>query len=482
MDLGNLSKDQIDEILNLDDALIEKAKCEKSFYEFVKAAWHTVEPGSPFVDGKHIHAICEHLEAIHKGYIHNLLINVPPRHTKSLLVAVLFPCWVWTTRPGKQFMCASSSAGVSIRDAVKSRRIINSKWYQKHWGNKFSMRDDQNKKEKYENDQFGHRISTSVLKTIIGEGMDIGIIDDPNSPESATSETQSRNVWEWYSEAFSTRLNNQEDGRKICIMQRLSERDLSQFLLDGDEGFVHLCLPYEFDEQARCRTSIGWVDWREKDGDILWPERNTQVSLDKAKRSLGPYGVAGQLQQRPAPRGGGLFKEEYFAPLPIADTDMVKQVRAWDRAVSLDGDYTAGAKVGQDKNGNLWLLDMCRFRGRVHEVRQKIRQTAEADGEKCHVLLEQEPGASGKVEVESMIRDLMGFVVVAKSHQTNKVTRALPVVSQVEAGNIKMVRGSWNSKFIEEVIVFPHGKNDDQVDAFCMACNHLMSHKPVFIA
>ena len=142
--------------------LLEKVKAEKarraasaSLYEFVKQSWHVVEPGVPFMESWHIEEICEHLEAVSAGEIHRLLINIPPRHSKSTIVSVMWPAWEWITDPSMKFLCASYSGTLSTRDNLKTRRLLQSPWYQERWGHMFKFAGDQNAKQRFENDKTG---------------------------------------------------------------------------------------------------------------------------------------------------------------------------------------------------------------------------------------------------------------------------------------------------------------------------------------
>lgn len=147
---------------------------QASFHEFAKQAWVQIEgPTTPFIDGWHIEAICEHLEAVASGQIKNLIINIPPRCCKSSLVSVMFPAWVWLKRPETKFLCASYALSLSVRDSVKCRRLVDSPWYKARWGHMFRLVSDQNTKIRFENDKNGYRIATSTGGTATGEGGDI---------------------------------------------------------------------------------------------------------------------------------------------------------------------------------------------------------------------------------------------------------------------------------------------------------------------
>ena len=286
-------------------------KARRSFHEFVRQAWPVLEPSTPFVDGIHVQAICTHLQAVSEGRIRDLIINVPPGHAKSLLTAVFWPVWVWTSHPETRWLFASYAASLSIRDSVKCRRLIESEWHQQRWGDRYRLSGDQNQKHRFENDRTGYRIATSVGGAATGERADIVVVDDPHSVDQAESDLERRAAVEWFNGTMCTRLNDFTTGHKIVIQQRLHEADLTGDLL-GKGGFELLSLPAEFEPERRCTTSIGWTDPRTEADELLWPEKISAAQLDALKVSLGSYRYAGQYQQRPSPADGGIFKKQWF--------------------------------------------------------------------------------------------------------------------------------------------------------------------------
>jgi hypothetical protein len=313
-------------------------KYRRSLREFTKAAWPTIEPGVDFQNNWHIDAISDHLEAVVNGDIKRLIINVPPRHMKSISVAVAMPAWTWVSQPHKKFLYASYAASLSIRDSTKCRRLIDSPWYKAHFGDKFRLTDDQNQKQRFENDKTGYRIATSVNGALTGDGGDLIVIDDPHNSVEADSAKVREGVLEWWDQAMQTRLNDPRTGAFVIIMQRLHEQDLTGHVLAnqlGDE-WSHLCLParYEIGHPTPSRSPLGFVDPRSAEGELLWPERIDDKTLSNLERSLGTYAAAGQLQQRPSPKGGGILKASWW--VPWESEEMPKNIeyvlQSWDTA------------------------------------------------------------------------------------------------------------------------------------------------------
>jgi len=346
---------------------IEREFATRRLGEFVRQAWHVVEPSTPFIPNWHIDAMAEHLEAVSRGEIRNLLINVPPRHAKSLLVSVFWPVWEWIRWPERRWLFSSYAVSLSIRDSLKCRRPIESPWFQSHWGDRFRLTGDQNQKSRFENDKTGYRLSMSVGGTATGEGGDRIICDDPHNVQEAESDTVRKSTLDWWDTVMSTRLNDPKTAAKVIVMQRCHQEDLSGHVL-RQGGWEHLCLPAEF-EGARRRTSIGWSDPRTESGELLWPQRFGPEELATLKRSLGSYAAAGQLQQRPSPAEGGSFKRNwwrFYREYPRYESgrpNFAEIVMSWDMT-SKDA-VTSGYVVGQvrgRRGSERWFLDQVRAR------------------------------------------------------------------------------------------------------------------------
>lgn len=284
-------------------------KARRRFRLFVEQAWPAICPDE-FVPGFHIDAICEHLEAVSRGQLQKLIINEPPRHSKSTLVSILWPAWEWITHPEVRWLFTSHGIGLSTRDSVACRRLIQSNWYQAQWAHKFKLVFDQNQKMRFENDRMGVRLASSVGAGILGDGGDRLISDDPNDKDDL-SDLGRQNVIDWWDGTMSTRLNDSRTGSKVIIQQRLHENDLTGHLL-RQGGYEHLVLPAEYDPKRSKVTSIGWKDPRTVDGQLLDPVRHPKEVLDAKKIELGSFRYAGQFQQRPAPAGGGIIKTSWW--------------------------------------------------------------------------------------------------------------------------------------------------------------------------
>ena len=468
-----------------------REECEGSLRDYVgcKGIWDIIEPGRQFVGGWVIDAICDHLQAVSEGHIRKLLINVPPGCMKSLTTCVLWPTWEWgpKNRPDLRYVCASYSDQLTIRDNRRARNIIASDLYQALWGDRFYLVGDQNAKTKYETNKTGFKIATSVGGLGTGERGDRVIIDDPHNVKEGESEAKREAALMWFSEVMPTRVTDPDKTAFVVIMQRVHERDVSGLILANELGYEHLMLPMEFEHERRCSTSIGFVDPRQVDGELLWPNRFSKNYLDNdLKPSLrawgGSYAEAGQLQQRPTPRGGGMFQRKDFQFIEPEEVKTLRGriVRGWDLAASegVDSAYTAGVKGMIDQHGRLVVLDATRFQKLPGAVVEELVATAKQDGHFVTQDLPQDPGQAGKAQKAYLTKQLHGHMVVFGLESGDKVVRATPVASQAEGQNLYLVRGPWNDAYINEACVFPKGRFKDQVDATSRMYSNLLRRVP----
>jgi predicted phage terminase large subunit-like protein len=483
-----LTHDQLEWALaNREQVLVDldREDCKDSLLQFIESSWAQLEPETPFVSGWPVQAICEHLEAVSKGQIKRLLINVPPGCMKSLTTEVFWPAWEWGPRqqPHLRYISASYDKGLVTRDLVRCRDLLTGEWYQKRWPMEF--KGDQNLKTYYENDKSGWRFSASVGGALTGYRGDRIIVDDPHNVKSAESEVQRDEALRWFTETLPTRLNNQKDSVIVVVMQRLHQRDISGMIISelGDK-WEKLILPMEFEEERRCSIkTTGFKDPRKKEGQLLWPARFDRDSVEELKEVFraqgGTYAEAAQLQQRPAPRGGAMFKRDSF---PIVDDIPRDQggrfVRGWDLAASTGrtAAYTACVKLFMCQ-GRIYVCDVRRRRAGPAEVEQMIRQAADDDGRIVPISLPQDPGQAGKAQKARIASILHGWNVHFSPETGAKEDRAIPVAAQAEAGNVLLVRGSWNEAFLKEAENFPVGAYMDQIDALSRAYSYFLINK-----
>ena len=311
----------------LEDAIVRNL-CESSLYEFLTEAWPYFDP-APFAGNWHIGAIAEHLQAVSYGQIRKLLINVRPRSGKTALISIAWPTWTWAKPanksqpllgPGVRFLCGSYGAKKAQEDAVTARRLIGSEWYQKYWGARVRIAKDRDNAERYDTEAGGSRISTGIPESL-GKGGIIRILDDPHKTNEVESEAVRESVVRDYKEIWQTRQNDPNVGAEVMVMQRQAENDLSGYWLEnfGPE-LIHLCIPAWYEADRHCTTYINgyefWTDPREDDGESFWPRRFGSPKQRREDEALGKFAFAGQIQQRPEPRGGGIIQRMWWQAWP----------------------------------------------------------------------------------------------------------------------------------------------------------------------
>lgn len=476
-------------------------RCENSLHLFTKQAWQYLDP-VPFVDGRHIQIMDEYLEAFIAGEIPRLLLNIPPGHMKSLAVSVLLNAWCWTkaSRVSKRFMATSYRADLALRDADKTRELIRSSWYQGRWGNvvgalretKLQIRKDQDQKTRFANDKGGYRFSTST-SGILGEGGDFVILDDPHNVEQAESDNNRDNIVDRIRMALPTRVRSTNGG--VCVMmQRLHERDYAGAMIADSVDLVHLCLPARYEKKhpfvsvpitlkKSGRSLPG--DFRTVEGDLLWPGLFNEERLSTLETEIGSYARAGQMQQRPHPREGGLFKRDWFRDKFVEAGDVPKDgivVRGWDLAATADtavnvakASWTVGLRL-RYVGRKIYIEDVVRLRGSPGKVRTTMRNVGDQDGRPVVIDFPQDPGQAGKAQAEDIAADFPRHRIFYSPESGDKSIRAEAPAAQAEGGNVYVVRGSWNTAFLDELCAFPGGSFSDQVDAFSRAYHRAVRH------
>jgi len=469
---------------------IEKLECEESLEDFTKAAWHVLEPAQPYVYGWAMGAVSEHLEAVTHGEIIRLLINVPPGFRKSLSTCVFWPAWEWgpMNLPHHRFLGSSYSEDYAVRDNSRMKMLVESEWYQERWPLPLIKAGER----KFENAHHGWRQGVPFSRLTGGRG-DRVIIDDPHSTEMAESPAERLRTSRIFLESVPTRLNNPSKSAIIVIMQRLHEEDISGVILSKELGYEHLCLPMEFEPQRRCVTSIGFVDPRTTEGELLFPERFPREVVERDKRTMGPYAVAGQFQQRPEPRGGGIFKREWWEIWPPADWPEHMIPKVGERVAYPEMEYVIASvdTAMTTKEENDWSA--CTIWGvwRDHKDAPKLMlMAAWQDKLEFSPLVEKiistcrrwrvdrlliEAKANGISVGQEIIR-LCGeeeFGVTLNQVKGDKLARAYSVQHVFSSGLVFAPDKQWADMVLDQMATFPRSAHDDLVDSCVQAVKHL---------
>jgi len=473
-------------LLNTSPETIDKMLAEKRLVHFLKQVWPSIDPHT-YTHGWHIDCICDHLEAVMSGEIKRLSINVPPRHCKSILIAVAFPAWAWLKKPSLQFLFSSYAHSLSIRDGVKCRRVIESPLYQSRWGNSVKLTSDQNTKVRFDNDKGGYRICTSVDGMTTGEGGDIIVIDDANNVREAESEATRTATNNWYDEVMQSRFNDPKTGALVTIQQRTHHLDLSGHIIRkyGNE-YTYLILPAEYEIDSKRKMSLktfhGWTDPRKEEGDLLWPEQFGRAELDILKNALGAYASAGQLQQRPSPREGGLIPLNMFQryKTPPARETWKRISLVFDTASKENelNDYSV-CEVWVETARGFFLLYLWRKRCAFPELKRAARSLCE-EWRPHEVLIEDK--SSGIALIACLKEETKFNVIGIDPGAFSKTIRMENESVAIESGSVWIPehagveveinqttkKALWLSDFEEECMCFPMGEHDDTIDPMSM--------------
>jgi predicted phage terminase large subunit-like protein len=477
---------------------IEQERCKRSLFYYVQHVWPVVEPSRQFMNNWHIGYMCDYLQAVTRGEIRNLIINVPPGSMKSLLTGVFWPTWEWTFRPDTRWLTASYAEDLAIRDALKSRRIIQSPWYQERWGEAFCLSADQNTKHRYENDKTGYRISFGVSGLSTGERASHILVDDPLKAQNATSPVAKNSVISWWDGTMSTRDESDKTTRTV-IMQRLAEDDLTGYILGqmekGGPQYEHLCIPMEY-EPNRYVSGIGLNDPRKEEGDLLWPERFPPEEVARIKFNLGEE-APGQLQQRPTAKGGAIFTKDTwdgknrYDPEEISNyQDVVAWFLIYDTALKDEeqNDYTAHLVGGLTSDYKLLIRwagqDKLQFPDLVRGIEDNTRYWQ--DGRLRAVVIEDK--VSGTSAIQTLRRNArpeIAQLIQAFAPKGSKEYRARAASVWCSRNCVLLPNPSPQAPWLYELTEgpfglykFPRAQHDDLVDAFTMLilyCEYLLA-------
>lgn len=450
----------------------------KTLAGFIKEAWHVLEPTEVYTHGWHIDAVAAHLEAItfgtfiQMGLPNRVIFNQPPGTMKSLIVSVFWQAWEWgpCVMPHLRYFSTSYKDIYVARDSRKTRNLIMSDWYRNLWPHVKLVRFGETS---FENTMGGNREGVPFKSMTGGRGHRT-IVDDPHSIDTAESDVERASAARTFRESVTTRLIDARTSAIVIMMQRLHEQDVSGVAL-GLGNYIHLRLPMEFEAEkpakegqlgGPCETPI-FRDPRTKEGELLFPERFPRDVVERDKKALGSHATAGQLQQRPTPRGGGMFKRENFRFVEELPSGPYEWVRGWDLAGTDQNKspWTAGVKLGKHlRNGRYIVAHVARIRGTPGAVETLITTTAKIDQRSVSQDLPQDPGQAGKHQIQYYVKKLAGFKVRWSRETGSKPDRAQPFASQVEAGNVDVLLGDWTEAYVDELVVFPSGSWSDQVD------------------
>lgn len=401
----------------------------------------------------HHRRIADKLEAVERGEIDRLMIFMPPRHGKSELASRRFPAWFLGRNPNRQIIAASYNSDLASDFGREVRDIVGSPEY----GVLFHarLREDSRAADRWHTDQGGAYVAAGVGTAVTGRGAHVLLIDDPlKDREEADSEIRRQRVWDWYTSTAYTRL--MPGGAVVVIQTRWHEDDLAGRLLaqqaaGGDQ--------WDILELPALNTA----------GVALWPEWYDAPALERIRQAIGARDWSALYQQRPAPEEGDYFKAEWLRPYTQApDKRTLLVYGGSDYAVTANGgDYTVHAVVGCDPDGRLYLLDLWRKQAAADQWIESF----------CDLVREWQPiewaEEQGQIKsgvgpfLERRMRERDAYVVRSTfPTRGDKAVRAQSMRGRMALDGLYVpVSAPWYADFCSELLSFPAGKHDDQVDA-----------------
>ena len=482
---------------------IERLQLQGDFTAFVKAAWHILEPGNKLIWSWHYDLIAEYLLLCADKKCKRLIINIPPRTLKSILITIMFPVWVWTRTPNQSFACASYAQPLSEEHSVKRRRLLESDWFRRLWGDRVWLQKDQNQKSKFQNNFQAQMFATSVGGTMQGIGGNFLIADDGLKADDILSEPTIVELHNWFDKTWRQRLNDPSTDVMIIVEQRTGELDITGFCLDGDrlltdkgdpKEWTHLCIPMEADAEAVDKNTLMQrftypMSGKVKDrpiGDILQPERFTPAVI--AAKKVRRLTWATQEQGRPSPLEGNMIKRsevryyggmnpetgQHDPELPATFDLVVTSVDAAFKDTKT-ADFVCVGTIGV-KGPNRFVLEVVTQHldapaTEKETNRQRLKYKAST------VLIEDK--ANGPAIIKSMRRTVPGVVEIEP--EGGKISRMFATCGEWQAGNWYVDRNAaWTEPFIEHITKFPGIKNDDDVDMMTQAAIYLQRNTFVY--
>lgn len=462
------------------DRMLEEHAPEQ-LHAFVRLSWRLVCPSERFIDGVYVHAACEFLEAVTRGEIKRGIMNVPPGFMKSLLTGVFWPAWEWIRHPEMTYLYGSYDPQLSLRDARRCYELVSSRWFSERWGR--ILPSHRQAAGDYYTRVKGNRFSTSVKGKATGRHFKRHIADDPIKPKDAlggqtVTEAALDEVTQWWDQTIATRTANYSEVVRLVVMQRLHERDLSGYLIDKG-GYEHFCYPMRYDTMIQCR----W-DKRQSEGDLAWPERFPEKDVQLAEEGLGSAAaIASQLQQRPNPKGGLIFKQtdfRFWSNTPRFDPNgrpcLARPLtragiwfQSWDMTFKdSDGtDYVAGG-LWQGVDNMLYLHDCVNERLEFTKTCDAMRSMTGSQPRAHRKLVENK--ANGPAVESQLRKDIPGIILVEPDG--GKVARANASSTYTEKKCVVLPHPSeapWVKTFLKQACNFPRAKHDDMVDMMTQA-------------
>ncbi|MEQ9116246.1 MAG: phage terminase large subunit [Rickettsiales bacterium] len=444
-----------------------------NFHKFLPNAFNAINPGREFHDNWHLEAICKALNDVYFGDIKRLIINMPPRALKSMTVNVAWPAWVMGRDSTRRIISASYSQFLSFKHAIDSKLLIESEYF-KNLFPELQISNKMNKREKFMTTQNGYRFSTSIGGSVTGEGGDILIVDDPHNALYVHSIKRRKYAIDWFQQSFTSRLDDKKKGRIVIVMQRLHQDDLTGFLLKNQkDNWVHLNIPAIANDKLT--YDLGRKFFVFEKGEFLHDEREGKEELDRTRQELGDASFAAQYLQKPLQLNEGMIKKSWFRYYDASQKPKFDSVMlSWDTALKASdhNSYSVCTCWGKlDKD--FYLIDVIRKKLEYPDLKKEIISSMATHSPDL-VLIEDK--ASGQSLIQDFRHTKEAHYIVPIVPNKDKITRFARCTQFFESRRVYLPKNApWLFDYEEELLLFPSGSNDDQVDSTSQFLNYMLN-------
>ncbi len=454
---------------------------------FIFKSFKTLHPITCFQENWHIDLIIDYLKAVEQGKIKRLIINIPPRSMKSICVSVAWPAFLLARNPSKKIIVVSYSQALSYKHSQDCRTIMHSNWF-KHYFPETKITKGNNNKAKLATSKQGFRFATSVGGTLTGEGADIIILDDPQSPLRIQSNNEREKTIKWFEQTLISRLNDKINGRIVIVMQRLHADDLSGHLINKG-GWDLLKIPIIAESEEL--INFGDFQYKRSAGELLDNKRYDDCTLNQIKQEMGNYAFSAQYQQEPKHLNSSFIKQTWLKYYLKEEIQHIKDeiiiYQSWDCAIKAKdhSDYSVCLTIGV-ANNCYYLLDVFREKLEYPYLKKSVIKLYEKFQPNT-ILLEDK--ASGQQLIQELTlsginnncKNVLPIIPIIPKY--DKLTRMILISPIFESGRFFLDKTAlWKDDFENELFNFPYSKHDDQVDSLVQFLNwsyHNMNFKKV---
>lgn len=447
-----------------DETTLRDAIVREHLYFFTWRAFASLHPGHAFQPAWHVRAVTHALERVARGECRRLLITIPPRHLKSICAAVAFPAWLLGRDPGLKILVASYGGDLAAKHARDFRSVLGQAWYA-HLFPRTRLAPGGNREEEQITTAHGGRRAVSLAGAVTGFGADLIVVDDLMKAADASSPVERERVRTYYEQTLLTRLNDKATGRIVAIQQRLHEDDLAAYLVESGQ-FEHLNLPAIAMADEVVPIGFGEQHRRSK-GAVLCQEREPASVLEQLRREMGAFAFATQYQQDPTPPGGNRVRWEWFGTYEQPQDRSCYQhiVQSWDTALTSEptSDFSVGQTWGY-LGGHWHLLDVVRERLDFPDLKHRVSGLAKRW--RADVVLIESAGSGIPLLQQLRFDEERNRTFVGVKPRIGKRERFEGQTARLETGQYSLPREAvWLEPYRKELMAFPNGRHDDQVDS-----------------